>query len=240
MRQDSGYVFCNIHNLGTLLAVTIAIVVVTAMARFLSLLFLYGAALGLMLQFTLGCWLLAFYLGVLLEAASGEDLLPTPSITDPWSDLVRPGLLVLATVFLAIAPALAVYLLGAPTGYASLPWLLAVLGLFFWPATILIVAIGDGFGGLRPDIVVRTVVSAFLPYLIIWILLILAFVPTVLVALGAEADLPGLKVLRTSRAGMVLWALLGTAVRTYTMIVSMRLIGLYYRHFKQRFPWQAE
>ena len=29
-------------------------------------------------------------------------------------------------------------------------------------------------------------------------------------------------------------------IQSYALIVTMRCIGLYYRHFKHRFPWSAE
>jgi hypothetical protein len=44
----------------------------------------------------------------------------------------------------------------------------ASVGVFFWPVTILTLAVGDSVSALRPDLIIRTVGRTFVPYLGIW------------------------------------------------------------------------
>ncbi|HUW81556.1 MAG TPA: hypothetical protein VMZ31_02020 [Phycisphaerae bacterium] len=201
----------------------------------------YGMIWGLFGGLVLRGLLAAFYLNVIVEVARGEDKLPAFSLTDFWDDVVRPGLLFLVSMLLVMVPAVVAYVWAPSTSDFGLPWILGVVGLFCWPATVLMVAIGDGFRSLRPDLVLRTILSAFAPYLAIWIMLLLAAAPTYLPELltwGASDELPAAA---ERGPGLILTqALAARAASAYTMIVSMRLIGLYYRHFKKRFPWRAE
>ena len=151
----------------------------------------YGMIWGLFGGLVLRGLLAAFYLNVIVEIARGEDKLPGFSLSDFWDDVVRPGLLFLGSMLLVMVPAVVVWAAG--TTAFGLPWVLGVVGLFCWPATVLMVAIGDGFRSLRPDLVLRTILSAFAPYLAIWIMLLLAAAPTYLpevLASGASDELP--------------------------------------------------
>jgi len=182
--------------------------------------------------------LAAFYLNVIVETAGGEDKLPGFSVSEFWEDAIRPLLLFVGSMLLVMVPAIAVYVVAPGTTTFGLPWILLVIGLFCWPATVLMVAIGDGFRSLRPGLVLRTIVSAFAPYLAIWIMLLLAAVPTYLPELLASDKLPAAA--QRGQGPILSQILAARAASAYTMIVGMRLIGLYYRHFKTRFPWRAE
>lgn len=113
--------------------------------------------------------------------------------------------------------------------------ILAIAGACFWPVTILMVAIADGFGGLSPLLVFRTILSAPIPYLVVLVGLVFAGGMTlyVEVQLAPATWNPG------SWATMLSTLFLGKMIRIYSMIVSMRIIGLYYRHYHARFPWAA-
>jgi len=185
--------------------------------------------------------LAAFYLNVIVETAGGADKLPRFSVSEFWEDAIRPLLLFLGSMLLVMVPAVAVYVLAPSTTAFGLPRILIVVGLFCWPATILMVAIGDGFRSLRPALVLRTILSAFAPYLAIWIMLLLAAVPTYLPELLTSGASDELSVAaERGRVPILAQVLAARAASAYTMIVGMRLIGLYYRHFKERFPWRAE
>lgn len=90
--------------------------------------------------------------------------------------------------------------------------------------------------------IVLTLIRTIVPYLVIWLGLMLAFalrsfflIGDVLSRLGFAT--PSLDVDITTRLGI---ALAMDIVSVYFTCVSMRLIGLYYLHFKRRFAFQLE
>ncbi len=161
---------------------------------------------------------------------------------DLTEDLVKPLVLFFASWIVVVLPgALCALLL--PTSLPGLgrPALLisiAIVCTFFWPALILMLSIG-GITALRPIMLVQTVARSLVPYLAIWLFLAIAAGATYgLIALigGGRPGIPGLPVAR----GPLLVRLPTAALQAYLMVVTMRFVGLYYRHFKDRFPWIAE
>ncbi len=90
--------------------------------------------------------------------------------------------------------------------------------------------------GLWPHVVVRTVLAAPVPYL--------AVCGAILVAVSfqyvVDSDTVTALVGNIGVGPVIALAFLSQALSLYASIVAMRVIGLYYRHYKQRFPWQAE
>jgi len=219
------------------------VVVVNAMIRASEVMAYLGAfAFGMIVgAWILRCWLFAFLINTITEIARGEDTLPSVSVSDVWEDLVRPAWLFLASMLLMEIPAILLLVARPDTTAIHLPWILAVAGLFCWPAAILMVAIGNGFRALWPHLVLRTILSAFGAYVAVWCLLVVASLPIFLPILAKAGYLPAWSVTSGSGGGArIVTGLFGCVAESYTMVVSMRLIGLYYRHFKGRFPWRAE
>jgi hypothetical protein len=183
-------------------------------------------------------YLCSFYLNTILETAGGEDDLPTLRVDNIVEDLLWPLLQFTGSWLFAIAPAVA-------ASIASWWWsldlpqnLITGLGLvggFMWPAIVLVVALGNGFGGLWPHLLVRTMLVAPLSYLaIVGVLAVgaaLSLLPSLLAAVGLGPLGP-----TSERVISVTTSLLAPVV----CIVSMRAIGLYYRHYKIRLPFEAE
>jgi hypothetical protein len=220
------------------------VVVVNALIRMSDVMAVLGAfAFGMFVgAWILRCWLFAFLINTITEIARGEDTLPSVSVSDVWEDLVRPAWLFVASMVLVEIPAIVLLVARPDTTAIHLPWILALVGLFCWPAAILMVAIGDGFRALWPHLVLRTILSAFGAYVAVWCLLLLAALPIFLPILVKAGYVPGWPVAFGDAGGpaRIVSGLLGCVAESYTMVVSMRLIGLYYRHFKGRFPWRAE
>jgi hypothetical protein len=89
---------------------------------------------------------------------------------------------------------------------------------------------------LRPDLVFLTIIRTILPYLSVWLMLLLVLTArmaatssALLAKVGLGQIIPDLTELGVV-GGLVL-----QAIETYLMIVSMRIVGLYYLHFKKRF-----
>ncbi len=108
--------------------------------------------------------------------------------------------------------------------------ILCLAGLFLFPMAILLLGVaGDIWLLFRPDYFVKPVVKAFPPYLIVVGLFVAAF-QLQLMTKGYEQVMDESSVL----IGMHLLAGLGVQV---IAIISMRSIGLYYRHYRCYFIW---
>ena len=203
----------------------------------------------------LGGYLAAFYLTTLLDTASGRDTLPVLSVGTDWEDFVRLFLQVLGTGIYVFLPAFAVMLtydiqaagrmgivqflrdvFGLHIPNDPLVRTLVVAGVAAWPSVILMTTVGGTLSCLWPHLVLRTMLAAPLAYL----------------AVATICLLPcGLLFLESSDFGAaVLGGIPGPMIRgahwlpllllPYCILVAMRAIGLYYRHFKQFLPWAAE
>ena len=108
--------------------------------------------------------------------------------------------------------------------------LLSVLALFIWPMVVLCVALG-GFNSLsRVDLIVSTIIKTFPAYLFT-----AAMVVGTGVLDGVLSAWLGSGWLSSGKAILVEALLIGASL--YLELVAMRLIGLYYHHFKHRFAW---
>ncbi|MBI1826627.1 MAG: hypothetical protein HY287_13450 [Planctomycetes bacterium] len=214
--------------------------------------FPYGMILGFLLQ----GWYAALRFEIVRTSASGEDRLPSVGVSDPWEDLVKPALCWIASWIVVVLPASAylIYvvasgrlgssaipnslssgisaILGANTEIAIFGVLL-LLGACAWPMLILCVAI-QGFSTLlRPDLILSTMIRTFPGY-----------VATLLLVCGTIVLQNVLSLISSGRAattgGSLVIAFLVSAMSIYVEIVLMRLIGLYYHHFKKKFAWDWE
>jgi hypothetical protein len=110
------------------------------------------------------------------------------------------------------------------------------LGFALWPSVILMVAIGGTIRELWPHLVLRTALAAPLAYLAVTsvcllpcVLLSFAFSPS---GVALLSGVPGPVIRGTHWLPIVLLP--------YSILVATHAIGLYYRYYKERFPWAAE
>lgn len=223
---------------------------VIAFAHFWCHLLTYAGCFGLIGLILLGGYLCAFYFSVVAETAAGEDDVPDIWVSSVFDDLIMPLVRFIGSCLIVLLPLLSYLVfvtlttqgvsIGLTPDQMTIATILGIAGGFFWPAVVLIVALGQSLFSVRPDLVVRTVISAPLPYLTIW---------GVLLVTGTLYYLPGSDVVVQWRAqlwtsgnlaGVLLVPLLVSMITAYSGIVTMRVIGLYYRHYKHRFPWKAE
>ncbi|UCD27777.1 MAG: hypothetical protein JSV03_11815, partial [Planctomycetota bacterium] len=177
-------------------------------------------------------YLCTFFMTVIVETAAGEDELPTVIITDFFDQTVMAFFRFIGSWALVLLPAILFSYVTWKMGY-GISWymvrILVIIGIFFWPVVVLCVAIGGGFRGLWPHVIMRTVLSAPLAYLAIWATLLVA---AWLMALPATEFYDAI-VQKLSPGGMstktiYLLALVNIILSTYAMIVAMRVIGLFY------------
>ncbi len=230
--------FCHGSNLAILVTITMIQ---------LALLFLGSIPIANLLTWLIGplfgMWLSAFALNVVTETAQGDDVLSAPGATDPFDDLLRPSLQFIGCWLLAMGPAVLIALMAATWG-GGVPWhlvgVLGGIGLFFLPVLILGTAIGGELPLRSIPLLIRTVLGTLGPYLSVCMMVGLA-------ALVAVSSINGMGKLVTTLFGTsvplpvtLIVIALGELIEVCAWIVAMRQIGLYYRHFKSSFPWQAE
>lgn len=200
----------------------------------------YAMCVGILGKFIVGGWLCAFCMNIIRETAGGEDDIPTLNINDGiWEDIVVPLAEFIGSALAVLAPCLIFLLLHVTTDLIGMDYAargLAVAGLFAWPAALLMVSLGGWTAPFQLDMLFLTIVRSFGAYVAILLLLVLTaglaslFIGQV-ISTGTDVLAAGRFSLGTMAATQL--------IQAYALIVSMRCIGLYYRHFKGLFPWSA-
>ncbi len=115
--------------------------------------------------------------------------------------------------------------------------ILSGAGMFLWPMVVLCVALG-GFGtAFRIDLMARSIMGA-LPAYLATVFAVGAAITLKFVIAGSVASGVGSGTGVGGAVGSSLFvSMLATGVALYFDIVAMRMIGLYYHHFKHRFAW---
>ena len=244
--------FISPHNMAMFVVVWIMLLVQE--------LVLFIPLVGLIVALIIMMYVLAWYVSIIPEAASGEDDLPKFSASGGFfDDVLTPCLQYVGTYAVLLLPAclyfifvartagsattllaagLDVFTIINTTGSADAPLIaLVALAIFFWPVAIMCVSMGGLSSLRRIDLIVVAVVRTFPAYVVIFIMVGLAdFLPGFILdaASGAAPTGGGIA------TGGLAFTVLTEGLRLYFSIVTMQLIGLYYRHFKQRFPWDWE
>jgi hypothetical protein len=217
--------FINPGNLGRFVAVAIV-----ALTQLLAISFL--GCFAVPLAILLAGMLCAYYFNTVLNAASGEEDFPDFTMSGGLVEgFLLPIIKYVFTFGVAMLPTIGyvVYdtvwgsgtVLDAPDTIAIA---LAALGAFSWPMIMLVVAMGGVDSLIRPDLLVRTVIQTFVPY--------------VITSLLSAGTIVLVYYVQRSTGGNTVGMELGLqALGTYSTLVAMRCIGLYYHHFKERFAW---
>lgn len=220
--------------------------VIWAMIAFADILLAFAGCLGVIGRLIIYGWYCAFRFDVIHTAASGDPDLPEMNISGgAWDDIVVPLLKWIGSWLVVILPAVAALIfaiqagtigLGAlPTGPGLAPWVqwavasslllflgALLFGMFLWPIIIMAIAVA-GFGALgQMHQLVIAVFRAFPAYLVI-----------VAIVYGAGFITPVANVFESGVVGTVL----AIGVRVYLQLVGLQAIGLFYHHFKDKFPY---
>lgn len=186
-------------------------------------------------------WMFAMYLSVIHDTAAGSEDMPSLQMSDGvLEDVLKPLLKYIGAHALVLAPGL---LLMAFVGTGTLPqswffmallWLAA--GLFLLPMTLLMFSFGAMGVMLQPHLVVTTIFRTFLPYIYMWLMLLLAQLLAAAFSMSDLFELFGVTDLipELPDFGWV-FGVFVSVLDVYLTIVTMRIIGLYYLHFKKRF-----
>lgn len=230
---DSWKVFVNPANVTTLVFVVAVVCFKFFLAR--------ACCLNYVAAVIIWGWLFGFYLNVISRTAIDDDLLPEidlgTSVTFLWY-VIEPFFMFFYTLFLVELPFLIALSLVQDRGVtfrnfwsASDPVhvLLQVLfvgGLFLFPVAILTTSVGRDFTMLRPDYLLAPISRTFVPYLTAAALL----TATCFVEMHTT-QYAGAKPIVTA-AHLALNLLVQVLA-----IITMRSIGLLYRHYGCYFKW---
>lgn len=236
------YPFRNVGNILNFIAIAgvtllgIPISFVIFHLGFIAILLLFG----LLIIFG---WVRSMYLNVVQETAAGSDDMPGIRLEDGlYEDVVKPALKYTGSYAVALTPAIA-YLIGMASGlipasmqseYILLAWVAG--GLFLWPIILMLFSFNALDMIYRVDLIFATIFRTIVPYLSLWFMLLLVGAISTLPTWGSLLSRVGLNITLPlpsgdSLEGMILFRILDV----YFSIVTMRLIGLYYLHFKRRF-----
>lgn len=194
-------------------------------------------------------WIAAVMLSVIQDTASGSEDLPGLKMQDGvMEDVLKPLLKYIGAAACAFLPASIVVIL---LGWGVLPdslltglniMLLIGAGVFVWPIFLMLFAFDAPGKIFRLDLIATTIFRTFIPYLCLWLMLMLASFGTILALAGIMLKSAGVGVTMPQLPAIPGFAgeLVFSVVSLYFSLVSMRLIGLYYLHFKKRFTLVME
>ncbi len=204
----------------------------------------YAGIIGAIGRFFIFGWLAAVYLSIVQDTAGGSEDMPGIKMQDGFvDDILKPAFRFIGSFAVALLPAVVYGLLmafGVPLPGLGVPVMMAI-GVFFWPIIVVMFALGSVHTLARLDLIVTTILRSILPYLATWLMLgvvLILFVATtmgsVFARFGVNLAIPDLM-----SAGIVARVFL-EVVQTYLFLVAMRVIGLFYLHFKDRFTVSME
>lgn len=186
-------------------------------------------------------WVGSYCMRLIEETVADEDDLPGTTSGGFFESVLRPlGLFAAAWVCLLL-PVIAMAVVELTWGL-PIPTLwyqmAAVAAVFMWPMAVLCVSIGGITVFARADLMIASVLRTFVPYLLVWLLLAITGLLTWYVCRLLATPPPG-RPSPLANHPLPATVLIGW-VFAYATIIAMRIIGLYYRHYKQRFAWSWE
>ena len=192
-------------------------------------------------RFTLYGWFCAFYMSVVIETSAGSSKLPGIRFEGSWwDDVFRPGLLfILAEIIVFSPPALLAWRLDN-----LMPSAICLgVTLFLCPMIILLFSLSDAGSLFRIDLIAQTILRTLPAYILICVLLIGANVVDYIFPAAKMLNLIG--AISLPKDHFLIdpsWSLqiFQHILSLYMTAVCMRLIGLYYLHFKHKFAFEFE
>ncbi|MFH1419759.1 MAG: hypothetical protein ABII12_15915 [Planctomycetota bacterium] len=208
----------------------------------------YVGCLGAIGQFFITGWIWAVYLSIVQDTATASIDLPGIKMEEgPVEDIVKPFFRYLGAAAFSFLPATSYLILmssGVLPDSLTSPFnllILAAAGVFLWPVFVMLFAFNALAMIIRVDLIFTTIFRTFLPYLSLWLMLVLVSVLTMLPLVGLIITMSGLNIAMPNLPDFGRFGMVGEGViGLYVNIVSMRLIGLYYLHFKRRFTLVME
>jgi hypothetical protein len=236
---DSRQLFTNQENITGLVFIAVAVCLKFFTAGMNYTITLVGEAMSIDLPIPIGhvlhvaAWgfLFWYYMEMIYSTAYEQEKLPDV-IVGGFNGLLKriaKSVYIFIIMLLVVElPYLITVLISSWMGaeWPVLEYVLMFAGLFLFPVAILSAAVGKDLTLLRPDYFLITISRAFKPYLVTAVLL------------GAAAML---QMHASQYSGQSLAAATGHLLLNLTVqvivLVAMRSIGLYFRHYSCMLPW---
>lgn len=186
-------------------------------------------------------YVVQFYWLVIQTTARGEDEIPWfDSDWDMISDVFWPMLWIGFFSFVCSLPALwVVWYVPAGTATTVLAFALLAGGWFFWPVGIMSVAAGNSTLFFRPDWLVRCVAAIGPSYVVAWLLVMAIIAPWIVLL---TLSLSALSLFTTPLAILLMTGAITAPplamLNLYCGYAMFRILGVMYRHHRDRFPWK--
>jgi len=206
----------------------------------------FAGILGFIGSVIIDGWLVALFFSIIQDTASGSDDLPSLiGGNGMLDDIVLPGFKFIGAGAVVLGPA-AILSIFIAFGWVAASWRLMgtfwfAAGVFVLPISLLLFAFDAPGAIFRLDLIVATIFRTLFPYLAMWLILLV-----VAAVYGLTFLAPGLLEFKSPGSGGKLIEThigLGFLLRmlgTFLALVAMRVIGLYYLHFKKRFAFDLE
>jgi len=189
--------------------------------------------------FVIAVWHMSIFLRTCRAAVAGDHGARITGFEEgPWEDMLQPVGRFIASAAVAWSPLPAYWFacrLLRRSGPPVVELVLIPLGLFFWPATILLMVTNESVNALAPQNILRVCLRAFLPYIA---LLLITGVIAFAGFFGVYIAVQILRDVGTGSAILMFWVCL--LAFSVAGLVIMRCIGLIYHHYKARLPFDAE
>jgi hypothetical protein len=236
---ESGQIFTNPENITGLVFIAIAVCLKFFTAGMNYTMTVPGRAYSVDLPLPFG-WILrvsawgflfCYYMEIIYSTAYEQEKLPDVIVGGFSGLLLRIVKSVYIFIIMLVVVELPFFIAALISRWMGAEWpvllyTLMFAGLFLFPMAILTVAIGKDLMLLRPDYFLITISRAFKPYLVTALLL------------GAAAVLAMLTSQYSGRSSVVDtgYLLLNLTVQV-VLLLAMRSIGLFFRHYNCLLPW---
>ena len=190
--------------------------------------------LALFLELVISCYLMLLWQQVVLSTIDGEDQFPTfPHLTLDWRAQFTVFQRYVALVLVCFGPAIVCGVIPGASGWPR--QVCFGLGCLYFPMAFLAFIITDSFAVLSLVFIVRSVARTLPAYLVLAVSLglIVGALPLI-----TPPTAPANHSLFSSDNMVLLTELaIGSAVDLYLFFVWMRLLGLFYREYKDTLAW---
>ncbi len=184
---------------------------------------MFSPIMGLIVLLLVGGYACAYFQKIIHSSSDGERDLPDwPDMTEIFSDIIRPGVQLLAGQLFCFAPAVFYGIYVSPD---LIMILLALAGLIYLPIALLYVTLNDSLMSIvNVHVLVPSIGKIARDYFLVF---------AILVVLYALTSIIGLVLLMFSIPGIIV----GNLLMFYVLIVQFRIIGIMYFKKQEVLDW---
>ena len=184
--------------------------------------------LGIIVTAFVSGYYCAFMLGIIRSSVCDENQLPDwPSFNNWQEDIFQPLVYVVGTVLFCALPAGLYYFIQIhdKEHIDKVFWILAGLGVLYFPMGLLAVAVYDSLAGLNPLVIIMSIIKIPFQYILALLGFMMAFAMSVALTVIATEYLPYVNGLIISLTSL------------YFTAVEMRILGILYDSNRDRLQW---